>query len=569
MTASAPTASQAVRSSGFDPLRTAWNLLTNVKFALTLVGVAVASGLVGVVIPQVPPAMRGNPAARSAWLELRRQDYGAFTGAMNSAGLFDLFHTSWFNGLWLVIIVAVTVCTVSRFRPTWRSVQRPTKSVGDGYFESAHHSANFTHAGGVEAVDALLRKKRYRVERIRGKEGATYLFAERFAWSQYGTFLSHLALLMLLVGALLTTLAGFDRTLVIAEGTPGAPVFSSAGPNQIFVTMVDAVRGKDDSGNIIDFHSTIQVRRGDQTVTCQTSVNDPCKAFGYKVHQAAWFNDLARLKVTSPDGRVLYNDVLDFESRSTAVPVMRVTDASGAVLFDQQLPQMDTDTGTAPGPEDDVALSLLTFPKTASPGETSLVTYAVGWRVLNNVLRLTLTGENFPARDLAAGQSVSDAGYTFTYADARPIPAQRVGEMPGAISDDGAATVQMVDDRAGNSYLFVSGIDLNNVVLTPGNPVKTSGGFTYEMVGRVEASGVSVRRDPGDTFIWLAVGMAIIGLAITFYVPRRRLWVKVSDSRTYLAGVAERTTRFGRELRFMGAALGARDALQPGDLEDP
>ena len=84
------------------------------------------------------------------------------------------------------------------------------------------------------------------------------------------------------------------------------------------------------------------------------------------------------------------------------------------------------------------------------------------------------------------------------------------------------------------------------------------------MVGRVEASGVSVRRDPGDTFIWLAVGMAIVGLAITFYVPRRRLWVKVTDSRTYLAGVAERTTRFGRELRFMGASLETLRTAAPG-----
>ncbi|MEP6871452.1 MAG: cytochrome c biogenesis protein ResB, partial [Anaerolineaceae bacterium] len=233
MTASAPAASRALRPSGFDPLRTAWNLLTNVKFALTLVGATVLAGLVGVLVPQVPGPMRANPAARSAWMELRRDDFGSLTGTMDRAGLFDIFHTSWFNGLWLVIILAVTVCTVSRFRPTWRSVQHPTKSVGDGYFESAHHSANFTHAGGVTAVDALLRKKRYRVERIEGREGATYLFAERHAWSQYGTFLSHLALLMLLVGALLTTLGGFDRTLVIAEGTPGAPVFDNAGPNQI------------------------------------------------------------------------------------------------------------------------------------------------------------------------------------------------------------------------------------------------------------------------------------------------------------------------------------------------
>ncbi|MEO6398884.1 MAG: cytochrome c biogenesis protein ResB, partial [Tepidiformaceae bacterium] len=321
MSAATPVAAPAISSGGFDPLRTAWNLLTNVKFALTLVGTALIAGFIGVVLPQVPGPMRANPAARSAWLELRRDDFGGLATTMDRVGLFDIFHTPWFNGLWLLIIVAVTVCTVSRFRPTWRSVQHPTRIVGDGYFERAHHSASFTHVGGAAAVDALLRQKRYRVEHVREDDGTVYLFAERFSWSQYGTFLSHLALLMLLVGALLTTFAGFDRTLVIAETASAAPVFDSAGSGQLFVTMVDAVRGKDGAGNIVDFHSTIQVRRGDQTVTCQTSVNDPCKAFGYKVHQAAWFNDLARLKVTSPDGRVLYNDILDFESRSTAVPV--------------------------------------------------------------------------------------------------------------------------------------------------------------------------------------------------------------------------------------------------------
>lgn len=569
MTASTRPAAPAIRPAGFDPFRFAWGLLINVKFALFLVGWALLAGLVGIVLPQVPGPMRNNPAARSAWIELRRQDFGMFTAALDRAGFFDVFHTWWFNGLWLLIIVAVTVCTVSRFRPTWRSVHRPPRTVADSYFERAHSAAAFSHPGGVDAVEALLRRKRYRVQRTHASANGSYLFAERFAWSQYGTFLSHLALLMLLVGALLTTLAGFDRTLVLAETTPGAPVFDRAGPNQIFVAMVDAVRGKDAAGNIIDFHSTIEVRRGGKTITCKTSVNDPCGAFGYKIHQAAWFNDLGRLKITAAGGRVLYDDVFDFESRTTAVPVIRVTGPDGSILFDQELPQMDTDTGAGSGPEDDVALSLLVFPKTAATGESQLATYAAGWRVVDGKLRVTLHGEQFSPREMVAGQPLTDAGYRFEFTGAKAIPAQRVRDMPGSVSDDGSATLQMVEDRTGQPYLFVSGIDLNNVVLEAGKPVTTSGGFTYEFGGRVEASGVSVRRDPGDTFIWVAVAMAVIGLAITFYVPRRRLWVRVTESRTYLAGVAERATRFGRELRFMGVELGARDALQPGDVEEP
>ncbi|MBK7725310.1 MAG: cytochrome c biogenesis protein ResB [Dehalococcoidia bacterium] len=261
--------------SGLDPLRTAWQLLTNVKFALFLVGLALVAGLVGTVIPQVPGPMRGNLAARSAWMELRRDTYGPLTGPMDGLQLFDVFHSAWFNGLWLLIIVAVTVCTVSRFRPTWRSVQRPQVRVAEGYFERAHHRAAFTHEGGAAAVEAMLRKRRYKVIRAEERDGTAYLFADRFGWSHYGTFLSHLALLMLLVGALLTTMAGFDRTFVFAEGSPEAAVFDRPGPDQPFIKVNEAYRGLDAEDNVIDYHSLIEVRRGDEVKACKTSVNDP------------------------------------------------------------------------------------------------------------------------------------------------------------------------------------------------------------------------------------------------------------------------------------------------------
>jgi cytochrome c biogenesis protein len=564
MTATAPTASRALRPGGLDPLRGLWKLLTNVKFALLLVSTAGFAAFLGVVLPQLPGPMRENAAARSAWLELRRDDFGLFTGAMDRAGLFDIFHAAWFNGLWMTVITAVTVCAVSRFRPTWRSVQRPAKQVGERYFETAHHRADYSHPGGAAAVESALRRRHYRVERTNESGGAVFLFAERFAWSSYGTFVSHLALLMLLVGALLTRLAGFDETLVLAEATPAAPVFSTPGPGQIFVRMLDAYRGKDAAGNIVDFHSDLEVSRGDQVVRCTATVNDPCHAFGYKVHQAAFFDDIARLRITGPGGRLLYDDVLDFEGQATAVPALRVTGAGGAVLFDQPLPQMGTDPGAAPGREDDVALGLLSFP--SAPGASQYLSYPVSWKVVDGKLRLAVSGPDLPLRELAEGEEAVAGPYRIRYEGARSIPAIAVADMPGSA---GGATVQMPADTAGRPYLFVSGLeaDATSTVLLPGQALSATNGYTYTFGGPVEASGVSVKRDPGDTFIWVAVGMAVVGLGITFYVPRRRLWVKVTPNRTFFAGVAERTTRLGRELRLMGADLGSRDALRPEDRE--
>jgi cytochrome c biogenesis protein len=559
MAAGQQAASPSLRPAGLDPFRWAWDLLTNVKFALVLVGAAAVAGLVGTVLPQLPAPMRDNAAARQAWLELQREDYGRFTSPMDRLWLFDVFNSPWFNALWALIIVAVTVCAVSRFRPVWRSVHHPPRRVPDRYYEVAHHRASFTNPAGPEAVEAALRRRRYRVERVARDNGATHLFAEKHAWNQYGTFLSHLALLMLLVGALLTRYAGFDRSLILAETAPAAPVFLDPQPGQLFVRVVDAHEGRDAAGNVIDYHTIVEVSRGDETITCRTTVNSPCKAFGYKVHQAAFFSDLARLRITGPDGRLLYDDVLDFETRQAIVPAIRVTDAQGNVLFDQVLPQMGSD-----GPE---AFAALTFP--AAPGSQELVSYVVAWRPDGNETAIRLYADGIDERPRLAGQSaVAPGGYRVAYVGPRAIPAVTLLDVPGASSADGAVVVQMPADRSGQPYLFIDGVDQGLVAIEPGQTHHNAAGFAYTFDGRVEASGLSVRRDPGHWFIWVAVGMAIVGLSITFYVPRRRLWVKVEGSRTWLAGIAERSTRFGREMRLIGAELGARDALLPEDLEE-
>jgi len=555
---------RAAIPSSFDPFKFVWNLLTNVKFALVLVGTAAFAGLIGIVLPQVPGPMRGNAAAKSAWLELRRQDFGMFTTPMDRVGLFDVFHTAWFNGLWVVIIIAVTVCTVSRFLPTWRSVHHPTRTVGDGYFERAHHHASFTQAGGADAVERLLKKRKYSVERTKtAADGTVYLFAERFSWSQYGTFLSHLALLMLLIGALLTRFGGFNETFVIGEGTPAVPVFAQPGPNQLFVQMDKAVRGTDAQGNVVDFHSIVTVRRGNDTVTCKVTVNTPCSAFGYKVHQAAFFNDIAKLKVTDSSGRLIWDDLVDFQSETNAVPTLRVTGPGNAVLFEGDLPQMSTDnSGALP-----IARAVLSVP--GQNGSAPAV-FGAAWRVTNGVLRLTMsslvTGAAIGQPNLTPGDSVHEGDYTISYLQGHAIPAITLLKFPGAASPNTPVTLQMPTDGDGKTSLFVSGLDAGGFEVAQGQPVISSAGDTYSYNGQVNASGVSVKRDPGSTFIFVAVIMALIGLAITFYIPRRRLWVRVQGARTSLAGVAERTTRFSRELRLMGAELGARDALQEGDL---
>ncbi|MDP2950244.1 MAG: cytochrome c biogenesis protein ResB, partial [Chloroflexota bacterium] len=185
----------------YDPLRATWRLLTNVRWAIALIGFLALASLLGVLLPQIPGSLGGDSAAVSAWLESQRGRYGVFTDALYRLGLFDIFHARWFAISLGLLVVSVSVCTANRFPPIWRTIRRPQKRVPDTYFERAHHRVAFGAPADAAALEAVLRRRHYRVERVREGE-ATYLFADRFAWAQLGTFVSHLALILFLAGAL-------------------------------------------------------------------------------------------------------------------------------------------------------------------------------------------------------------------------------------------------------------------------------------------------------------------------------------------------------------------------------
>jgi hypothetical protein len=48
--------------------------------------------------------------------------------------------------------------------------------------------------------------------------------------------------------------------------------------------------------------------------------------------------------------------------------------------------------------------------------------------------------------------------------------------------------------------------------------------------------------------VWLAFGLLLAGLLITFYLPRRRIWARVtSDGELRIVGRADRYVDFERE----------------------
>jgi cytochrome c biogenesis protein len=81
-------------------------------------------------------------------------------------------------------------------------------------------------------------------------------------------------------------------------------------------------------------------------------------------------------------------------------------------------------------------------------------------------------------------------------------------------------------------------------------------GLEYTFTGKREFAGITVRRDPGSTFIWVATGLFLLGLGLTFYTPRRRLWGKIAAGQAAFRGLGGRRMAIEKEIREVAARAG-------------
>jgi len=562
----------------FDPLRAVWRLFTSVRWALVLLAFLALAGLLGVLLPQIPDTVRGDNAAVTGWLDVQRGKFGVFTDTFYRLGFFDVFHARWFAAGLGLLVISVTVCTANRFFPIWRTIRQPRRRVPDTYFLRAHHRAEFATPAEPLALEGALRRRRYRVERFQEGETA-YLFADRFSWAQLGTFVSHLALILFIAGALVSKFTGFSEDLFVGEGTT-APVFAVSHPDQMQVRVVDTVARFNPQGQPLDYRTELAIYQGgDEVKRCTATVNGPCSYNGYRFHQAAYFGFGAELQVRDlRSGNAIYKEVLALAD-SMPAPHVIVRDGDGQTLLDATLVLTDFvetaygTTVTIPGADRTMWIGVK---PDESSGRLDLLAFEPGERA-DAVRLLVPPGERAEAGGLDF-EFVSLQRLPASFEPGFPLPPGSAEESPqGQVllemsnvvygvektSSGEAVTVPTQDGPPTLSVVGLSPLVLN---LEPGQTASV-GDYEYTFLGQREFAGIKVKRDRSDNLIWLATGLLLLGLGITFYVPRRRLWAKITPERSYLAGVTGHLANFGREMRRLGAEAGSPDAAQEEETD--
>jgi cytochrome c biogenesis protein len=137
-----------------------------------------------------------------------------------------------------------------------------------------------------------------------------------------------------------------------------------------------------------------------------------------------------------------------------------------------------------------------------------------------------------------------------------------IGSRPNGTEADGSTRYDAV---------FVGGV-------TPGGTYAPPTADLVISLGTIGAyTGIVAKQDPGQGLVWLAFGCLIVGLALTFYFPRRRVWARIEPGdRLRLAWSSDRYVSVERELGGLlddlvairrpgpGAAAGGKDVPAGG-----
>lgn len=457
------------RSAPWTPLRRAWRQLTSMRTALLLLFLLALASVPGSFLPQ----RNQNPIRVAEYL----QQHPTLGPVLDRLYGFDTFGSPWFAAVYLLLFVSLLGCLGPRIRLHVKALRTPPPAVPRVLVRLPEHArwdSDQDAAWVLAQARQALRRGRWRVLE---RDGA--LSAEKGYLRETGNLLFHLSLVALLVGIALGGLFGFKGTVLIKEGDGFANTvlsYDDIQPGRRFqadrlvpfnLTLDRFLASYADDGKALTFNAQLRYAPGAQepTTPYDLRVNHPLQIDGAKVYLLS-HGYAPQVEITDTAGNVLRQTVVCLPQDASFLSscTIKVPDAAGEQLSFEGI--------FTPTTIQDPATSRVTsvFPADENPALTVL-----GFR----------------------GDLGLDNG--------QPQSVYSLGDTSRLTPIDGGRAHRL---NLGTTWTM-------------------PGGGSIRYVGTSEWVNLQVTQDPGKGLA-LAAGVAmIVGLSLSLFVRRRRLWVRV------------------------------------------
>jgi cytochrome c biogenesis protein ResB len=171
----------------------------------------------GSCFPQISPPAATDADRLAEWEAAIRARYGTLADLLSTGGFFSFFRSPVFVLPILLLTVATLMCTLDRWRGVWRRVFHTPVRCSDSAFESASLAVELTVDSTVDVPHLLGQALERRGFRVRSESAETtlHLRGDRNRLASLATLVTHLAVLLLLLGVALTSGRGWREEITV------------------------------------------------------------------------------------------------------------------------------------------------------------------------------------------------------------------------------------------------------------------------------------------------------------------------------------------------------------------
>jgi len=257
-----------------------WDAFSSMKLGLALLGIIAFVSGIGTIVPQMEQSPQRAEAVSELW---------------QTMGFTHLYSSVWFRLLLGLLCINLIVCSTQRFRGIYLRTFKLTPPLN---LARVPQKNQLVVQGELESLQAsvqeVLRQKGFRLT-LSDKSNQWSFIATKRRLGNWGSLITHLSFVVLVVGALLGSLLGFKGYFMEGAGTtiPIQEIVVSKGKvSETFSVRVNSAEDRFlPNGERDNWYTDLSVLENGQEVARKTlSVNHPLKYKGVTFYQASFAN---------------------------------------------------------------------------------------------------------------------------------------------------------------------------------------------------------------------------------------------------------------------------------------
>ncbi|WP_437184170.1 cytochrome c biogenesis protein ResB [Subtercola boreus] len=472
-------------------LRWFWRQLTSMRTALFLLLLLALAAVPGSLVPQ----RAADPNGVTQYFV----DNPDLAPVLDKVQAFDVYTSVWFSSIYLLLFISLVGCVIPRAKHHFDALRAkpprtPARLSRLAGFQQREAGPGTNGAEAIEAARAMLRRSGYRtvVFSAPGRNGGevTSVSAERGYARETGNLVFHAALVGILITVGVGGGFGFSGQRVLVEN------------GQTFVNTLSAFDSFNPGRFFTESSLTPYTMKLDQfSATYETKADG---AFGQPLDYNAQVTtqeqggaeQQADIKVNSPL-RIGGTDV--YLLGNGYAPTITVKDPTGKVVFTDSIPFL--------------------------PQDASLTSVGVVKVPDGLTEQLGMIGFFYPT------QAVSTTGAFYsTYPD-DDYPVLTLNVYQGDLGLNGGTPTSVYSlDTDTLTQLTGGSTGTKSIELKPGDSTELPNGLgtvSFDKVSRFAS--LDIHHDPTQGYVLLFATLALLGLLVSLFIPRRRVWVKATE----------------------------------------